>query len=213
MYRWALWQLTCERTSQFHELSTNGFEQPRANEGQVKAASSPIWWMRDWLRRRIRWIASWHTPASSTDRLTFPRQSTKRCTAAEFAGRQRPLSSLADSGLLVAALNRGNRHHSWAIAALDEERKTKRTIVVPEAVAGETYAKLRYDRRISGRSDGRTALSVFGLIATSEDLFEVREIPRLSYRRSIELLAKYVDQAFSWVDAIVLLTADDDRRR
>lgn len=53
---------------------------------------------------------------------------------------------------------------------------------------------------------------MFGLIAASDGLFEVREIPQLSYRRSIELLAKYVDQAFSWVDAIVLLTADDDRR-
>ena len=84
--------------------------------------------------------------------------------------------------------------------------------MVPEVVAGETYTKLRYDRRISGRSDARTALSVFGLIAASHGLFEVREIPQLSYRRSIELLAKYVDQAFSWVDAIVLLTADDDRR-
>jgi hypothetical protein len=84
--------------------------------------------------------------------------------------------------------------------------------VVPEVVAGETYTKLRYDRRISGRSDARTALSVFGLIAASRGLFEVRDVPQLSYRRSIELLAKYVDQAFSWVDAIVLLTADDDRR-
>ena len=84
--------------------------------------------------------------------------------------------------------------------------------MVPEVVAGETYTKLRYDRRISGRSDARTALSVFGLIAASQGLFEVREIPQLSYPRSIELLAKYVDQAFSWVDAIVLLTADDDRR-
>ena len=42
-----LWQLTCERTSQFHELSTNGSEQRRGNEGRVKAALSHIWWMRD----------------------------------------------------------------------------------------------------------------------------------------------------------------------
>ena len=37
-------------------------------------------------------------------------------------------------------------------------------------------------------------------------------MPSKCYRRSVELLAKYVDQTFSWVDAIVLLTADDDRR-
>jgi hypothetical protein len=58
-----LWLRTFERTSQFHELLTNGSEQQRANEGRVKAALSPIWLMRDWLLRRIRWIGSWHTPA------------------------------------------------------------------------------------------------------------------------------------------------------
>ena len=48
-------------------------------------------------------------------------------------------------------------------------------------------------------------------IAATPNFFEVRETPQLSYRRSIALLAKYVDQAFSWVDAVVLLSADDDR--
>ena len=28
----------------------------------------------------------------------------------------------------------------------------------------------------------------------------------------VELLARYVDQTFSWIDAIVLLSVDDDRR-
>jgi hypothetical protein len=37
-------------------------------------------------------------------------------------------------------------------------------------------------------------------------------MPGESHRRSIELLARYVDQTFSWVDAIVLLSADDDHR-
>ena len=112
----------------------------------------------------------------------------------------------------MAALNRGDRHHGWAIAALDAERRAKDTIVVPEVVAGETYTKLRYDRRISARRDARTPLAVFGFLAATPNLFDVRETPHLSYRRSIELLAKYVDQAFSWVDAVVLLSADDDRR-
>jgi hypothetical protein len=43
-------------------------------------------------------------------------------------------------------------------------------------------------------------------------VFKVRDLPGQSYRRSIDLLARYVDQTFSWVDAIVLLSADDDRR-
>lgn len=36
-------------------------------------------------------------------------------------------------------------------------------------------------------------------------------MPNESHRRSVELLARYVDQTFSWVDAVVLLSADDDR--
>ena len=68
---------------------------------------------------------------------------------------------------------------------------------MPEVVAGETYTKLRYDRRISARRDARTALALFGFLAATPNLFDVRERPHLSYRRSIELLAKYVDQAFS----------------
>ncbi|MDQ6721228.1 MAG: hypothetical protein M3003_10610 [Candidatus Dormibacteraeota bacterium] len=85
-------------------------------------------------------------------------------------------------------------------------------IAVPEVVAGEAFTKLRYDRRVSGRGDARPALAVFGLLAADSELFEIRGTPNESHRRSVELLAKYVDQAFSWVDAIVLLSVDDDRR-
>ena len=84
--------------------------------------------------------------------------------------------------------------------------------MVPEVVAGEAFTKLRYDRRVSGRGDARPALAVFGLLAADSELFEIRGVPDESLRRSVELLAGYVDQTFSWVDAIVLLSADDDRR-
>jgi hypothetical protein len=73
--------------------------------------------------------------------------------------------------------------------------------VVPEVVAGEAYTKLRYDRRVSGRRDARPALTVFGLLAADSELFEVRRMPSESHRRSVDLLARYVDQTFSWVDA------------
>ncbi len=43
-------------------------------------------------------------------------------------------------------------------------------------------------------------------------MFEMRGLPNQSHWRSVELLARYVDQTFSWVDAIVLLCVDDDRR-
>ncbi len=84
--------------------------------------------------------------------------------------------------------------------------------MVPEVVAGEAFTKVRYDRRVSGHRDARPALTIFGLLSADSQLFQVRSMPTESYRRSIALLAKYVDQTFSWVDAIVLLSADDDRR-
>ena len=84
--------------------------------------------------------------------------------------------------------------------------------MVPEAVADEAFTKLRYDRRISSRGNARTALAVFGLLEAGQDLFEIRGMPNDSFRRAVSLLARYVDQSFSWVDAIVLLSADDDRQ-
>jgi len=84
--------------------------------------------------------------------------------------------------------------------------------VVPEVVAGEAFTKLRYDRRVSGRRDARPALAVFGLLVADPEFFEVRGMPHDSQRRSVKLLARYVDQNLSWVDAIVLLSADGDRR-
>ncbi|MGH7760772.1 MAG: hypothetical protein ACREOY_05065 [Candidatus Dormibacteraceae bacterium] len=83
---------------------------------------------------------------------------------------------------------------------------------MPELVAGEAFTKLRYDRRISGRGDARPALTVFGLLQTGREIFEVREMPHEALQRSAALLATYVDLPLSWVDAIVLLSADDDRR-
>lgn len=92
------------------------------------------------------------------------------------------------------------------------QRTARAPIIVPEVVVGEAFTKLRYDKRVSSRQDARPALSVFSLVAASPDLFEMRRMPQESYRRSIELLARYIDQAFSWVDSIVLMSADDDRR-
>jgi hypothetical protein len=111
---------------------------------------------------------------------------------------------------LIAALNRDDRHHRWATNVIATQRKLRAPIVVPEVVAGEAYTKLRYDRRLSGRHDARPALTVFGLLAADSELFEIRGMPSESHRRSVDLLARYVDQTFSWVDAIVLLSVDDD---
>ena len=113
---------------------------------------------------------------------------------------------------MIAALNRGDRHHRWAVDVIEAQRTRRAPIVVPEVVAGEAFTKLRYDHRVSGRRDARPALTVFGLLAADSELFEIRGMATESHRRSVELLARYVDQSFSWVDAIVLLSADDDHR-
>ncbi|MHB8613781.1 MAG: type II toxin-antitoxin system VapC family toxin [Candidatus Dormibacteraceae bacterium] len=113
---------------------------------------------------------------------------------------------------MIAALNRDDRHHRWAVNVIAAQRKLRAPIVVPEVVAGEAYTKLRYDHRVSGRHDARPALTVFGLLDPDSELFEIRGMPSESHRRSVDLLARYVDQTFSWVDAIVLLSADDDRQ-
>jgi hypothetical protein len=96
--------------------------------------------------------------------------------------------------------------------AVELHRAAGAPIVVPEVVAGEAFTKLRYDKRVSSRRDARPALTVFSLLTANQELFEIRRMPHESYRGSIELLATYVDQAFSWVDSIVLLSADEDHR-
>ncbi len=96
--------------------------------------------------------------------------------------------------------------------AVASQRAAGAPIVVPEVVSGEAFTKLRYDKRVSSHRDARPALAVFSLLAANSQLFQIRGMPHESQRRSIEVLATYVDQAFSWVDAIVLLSADDDRQ-
>ena len=83
-------------------------------------------------------------------------------------------------------------------------------IAVPEVVVGEAFTKLRYDRRVSPRKDPSVALTVFKLLDGSPDLFEVRPAGRGSHRRAKDVLVQYVDQSFSYVDAIVFAAVDDD---
>jgi len=71
---------------------------------------------------------------------TSPQPSIKRYTA---------VTALADSGLLIAAVNRGDRHHAWATRHILGARQRRVKIVVPDVVVGEAFTKLRYDRRVS----------------------------------------------------------------
>jgi predicted nucleic acid-binding protein len=110
--------------------------------------------------------------------------------------------------LLIGAVNRDDRHHRWAAQHILAAREIHLPILVPEAVVGEAYTKLRYDRRVSPRGDGRAAMTVFGLVHESRDAFTVIPAPAGAHLGARALLSKYSDQDFSYVDALVFLTVD-----
>ncbi len=82
--------------------------------------------------------------------------------------------------------------------------------MVPDLIVGEAYTKIRYDRRVSPRRDATIALTVFRLVEETGGLFEVRPARPESYRAAHGILAQYVDQSFSYVDAVVLSIVDGD---
>ena len=75
---------------------------------------------------------------------------------------------------------------------------------------GEAFTKLRYDRRVSPRKDASIALTVFKLVDGTPDLFDLRPAGRGSHQRAKEILTQYIDQSFSYVDAVVFTAVDDD---
>jgi len=120
------------------------------------------------------------------------------------------MAALADSGLLIAAVNRGDRHHGWAVRHVLAARQARAKIVVPDAVVGEAFTKLRYDRLVSPRKDAGIAMSVFRLVDEADDVFEVRFGDRETYGRARDILAQYRDQSFSYVDALAFTFLDAD---
>ena len=127
-----------------------------------------------------------------------------------MTGRFTALPALADSGLLIAAVNRGDRHHAWAVRHVLEARARKTKIAVPDAVLGEAFTKLRFDRRVSPRKDARIALAVFRMVEEADDVFELRFASSEAHTRARDILGQYSDQSFSYVDALAFSIADGD---
>ena len=125
-------------------------------------------------------------------------------------GRYTALTVLADSGLLIAAVNRGDRYHTWATRHLLAARRRSTKIAVPDLVVGEAFTKLRYDKRVSPRNDANIAMMVFGLVDSAPELFELRSVDGGTYQKTRDVLAKYIDQSFSYVDAVIFSIVDDD---
>jgi predicted nucleic acid-binding protein len=112
--------------------------------------------------------------------------------------------------VLIAAVNRGDRHHAWATRQIVDARRQHTKIAVPDLVLGEAFTKLRYDRRVSPRKDAGIALTVFRLVDDSTELFEVRPAGQGAYQKARDILAQYADQSFSYVDAVVFTVVDAD---
>lgn len=82
--------------------------------------------------------------------------------------------------------------------------------MVPVAVLGEVYTKLRYDRRVSPRRDALIALGVFGMVEDNPTLFELRTSEPEHHGKAVAVLRQYQDQSFSYVDAVTFIMVDDD---
>lgn len=97
---------------------------------------------------------------------------------------------VVDTSAIVATLNKADRNHSEAVRLLDRARRDKAALVITNFIVGETYA---------------TLLSRVGSHAARRWLAE-NDIPVLRVtlgdeRRAREILLKYTDKDFSYVDA------------
>ena len=54
-------------------------------------------------------------------------------------------------------------------------------------------------------------MTVFGLVDAAPELFELRRVGGGTYGAARDVLARYVDQSFSYVDAVIFTIVDADR--
>jgi predicted nucleic acid-binding protein len=118
------------------------------------------------------------------------------------------LTTLADSRLPIAAINRGDRHHRWAVEHITAARRSRVPIVVPQLVVGDAFTKLRYDKRVSPRRDTGVAVTLFALVDGNPDTFRVLSTPAGAYSRARAILTQYFDHLFSFIDAVILHLVD-----
>lgn len=98
---------------------------------------------------------------------------------------------LADTGPLVAALRKRDRHHSWTRAQLDARPAP---LVTCEAVLSEAFFLLQ------GVAGGHAALAALldrGLLEVRFDFQDEREA-------TLQLLRKYADTPMSFADACLV---------
>ena len=63
---------------------------------------------------------------------------------------------------------------------------------------------------MSPRKDAHVALTVFQLVDDNAELFDLRPTSDATYKKAHGILAHYLDQSFSYVDAVVFTVVDAD---
>ena len=105
---------------------------------------------------------------------------------------------LADTGPLVAALRKGDRHHAWTRAQL---AACKVPLVTCEAVLSEAFFLLQ------GVSGGREALAALIDRSVLEARFDFQD----ERDATLRLLSKYSDTPMSFADACLVRMSEMHR--
>lgn len=107
---------------------------------------------------------------------------------------------IADTGLWVAAINKGDEYHELAKQKLAEQAARDETLVTTCAVMAET-CHLLLDRA------GQHAQQIF-IEKYQKHLFEVFELGHDHAPRIAELMAKYADLPMDLADASLVILAE-----
>jgi len=113
-------------------------------------------------------------------------------------------SALLDTGPIVALFSKADAHHGTAVAALRLSARKGKSLCTTWEVVGEAYTVLRV--RLGRARSAEVALPV--LRWARESGVHILETSEIDHERAAALLAQYADHPLSYVDALVLATAE-----
>jgi predicted nucleic acid-binding protein len=111
-----------------------------------------------------------------------------------------------DTGAWVALQDAGDHHHRSAASALPAILPSCKSLVTSNQVIGETYT---YLRATGGYPEARRFLDGIGATAKLERLFVTEALEREAF----QILHRYADHPFSFVDAASFALMRQERLR
>jgi predicted nucleic acid-binding protein len=111
-----------------------------------------------------------------------------------------------DTSGWISLQDTGDRHHRSAAAAFPAILRSCRSLVTSNQVIGETYT---YLRTVRGYAEARRFLKGIAATAKLERLFVTEALEREAY----EILHRYGEHPFSYVDATSFALMRQDRLR